>query len=158
MKLCYLAFLLLTPVYTGADELPDAPLPKTFDAVRVEAARRPPQLNRRVFLTGAISLAAAKAADAITTRQLLNNGGVELNSIYGRHPSVGRQVGVNLGFYAAQTTAFYFTERSRSRWVRWAGRTWLTGVVVNHAQLAACNARIDPRGTEKCSSFPGSVW
>lgn len=84
-------------------------------AIPLSAQEKPdaPKPNRRVFIAGVDLLAASKAADAITTRQLLDRGGVELNPVFGRYPSPAKQAGINAGIFAAQSTAFYFTERSR---------------------------------------------
>jgi len=149
--------LLLVPVLARADALPDAPVAK-LDAVRVDVVRRH-TIDRRTFFIGVGLLAAAKSADILTTRSLIERGGVELNPLLGRHPSTSRQVGVNAAFFAAQTLTFYLTERSSRRWVRWTGRAWMAGAIADHAQLAACNSTIDPKGTERCTSkLPGGFW
>ena len=89
-----------------AQEKPDAPKPKH---------------DRKVFIVGTALLAASKTADAITTRQLLDRGGWENNSVFGLHPSPAKQSLINLGFFAAQSGVFYLTEHNRHAWVRWAG-------------------------------------
>jgi hypothetical protein len=115
-----------------------------------------PKPNRRTFLAGVCLLAAAKTADAISTRQLLDRGGWENNSLFGRYPSPAKQAGINAAMFAGQTAVFYFTERSRHAWVRWTGRTWLGLTVANHARLAFCNASIDTRGSvTNCHDWPG---
>lgn len=155
MRYAILAIVfLLAPTLARADELPDAPVAKP-DAVRVEVARRPSALNHRVFVAGVSALALAETADILETRRLIDRGGVELNPIFGRHPSTARQVGLNAIFFVGQTTVFYFTEKSRRPAVRWAGRIWITGMIVNHARMAACNSSINPTGSERCSPFPG---
>ena len=135
-----LAALLCVPAF--AQEKPDAPKPK-------------PKPDRKVFTAGVSLLAAAKAADVITKRQLLDRGGVELNPIFGSHPSPGKQAGINLGIFAAQSFAFYLTERNKHAWIRWTGRALLAHAVVEHTQLAACNAGIDPSSPviRHCNSF-----
>lgn len=121
--------LLLFPLFSSAQEkvLPDAPKP-----------------NRRTFIIGVAALAAAKTADAITTRQLLDRGGWENNPEFGRHPTPARQVGINAAWFAAQAFLFYKTEKSSNRYVRWIGRGYISFSVVQHARLAACNSTVDP--------------
>ena len=36
------------------------------------------------------------------------------DAIFGRHPSSGKQAGINAGFFAAQSTLFYLTEHNRN--------------------------------------------
>lgn len=62
-------------------------------------------------------LAAPKTADAITTRQLLDRGGVGLNPVCRRYPSPATQAGINAGIFSAQSFAFYLTERIRHAWI-----------------------------------------
>jgi hypothetical protein len=61
----------------------------------------PPKPNKKVFVAGVSLLAAAKTADAITTRQLLDGGGWENDPVFGRYPSPAKQAGINLAFFAA---------------------------------------------------------
>lgn len=104
------AFSLFVPiVHAQGKPLPDAPKP-----------------NRKVFLAGVSLHAAAKTADAITTRQLLDRGGWENNPVFGRHPSPAKQAGVNLAFFAGESARFYVTEHNRHAWIRWTGRASLT--------------------------------
>jgi hypothetical protein len=114
--------------------LPDAPKPKP--------EVRSSHLNPRIFWTGVSLLAASKTADAISTRRLLNDGGWETNSIYGREPSPGRQAGINAAFFAGQISLFYLTERSSNRYIRWAGRTYIGLQVANHSKLTAGNIAV----------------
>ena len=116
-----------------AQQKPDAPKPKK-------------QFSRKVYVAGVALLAASNVADAITTRQLLNRGGWENNPIFGKHPSPAKQAGINAGIFAAQSFAFYLTERNRHAWVRWTGRALLAHAVIDHSQAAACNAGIDTHG------------
>src|SRR5207244_5831881 len=60
--------------------------PKSFEGHR---------FDRRMFFVEISLLGAAKTADAISTRQLLNRGGGEGNPIFGRNPSSGKQAGIN---------------------------------------------------------------
>lgn len=133
MKYLLAVALLLCAVPAHAAPLPDAPTP-----------------NKKIFWTGVGFLAAAKTADAITTRQLLNRGGVELNSLYGRHPSAAKQSLINLGFFAAESAVFYLTERNHHKPIRWIGRAWMGNRIVNHAYLAACNANVRVGTSDSC--------
>lgn len=128
-----LLFLLPSFARGQATPLPDAPSPK------------PQQIDRKAFFAGAGLLAAAKTADAISTRELLDRGGWENDPLFGRHPSAARQAEINAAIFAGQVAVYYFTERSRHSWVRWTGRTWLGLTIANHARLASCNAGIDVR-------------
>src|SRR6266478_497678 len=126
-----------------------APKPK----VAIEGHR----FNKRIFFAGIGLLAAAKTADAITTRQLLDRGGWENNPQIGRHPSSIRLAGHAAAMFAAQSAVFYLTERNHHAWVRWTCRVWLGSTITNHAQLAACNAGIDVHGalTQCRNIIPG---
>ena len=104
-----------------------------------------PHYSRKAFIVEVSLLGAAKTADAISTRQALDRGGWENNPIFGRHPSLAKQAGINLGIFAAKSTAFYFTERSRHKWIGWTGRAFIGHAILEHLRLAACNAGIDPR-------------
>ncbi|HEX8879501.1 MAG TPA: hypothetical protein VF749_05695 [Candidatus Acidoferrum sp.] len=100
-------------------------------------------------------LAASKTPDAITTRQLLDRGVGKVTPVFGRHPSPVKQAGINAGIFAAQSFAFYLTERNKHAWIRWTGRALLAHAVVEHTHLAACNAGIDPSSPvmRHCDSF-----
>ena len=130
---------LAIPLHAQEKPLPEAPKPKQ-------------QFSRTVYVAGVSLLAASNVADAITTRQLQDRGGVELNPIFGPHPSPAKQAGINLGVFVAQAGFFYLTEHNRHAWVRWTGRALLGAATEEHARLAACNAGIGQRGT--CSPFP----
>ena len=97
-------------------------------------------------MAGVSLLAAAKTADAITTRRALNQGAWENDPVFGRHPSPAKQAGINLAFFAGESALFYVTERNRHAWVRWTGRALLAHAVIDHSQAAACNAGIDTHG------------
>ena len=90
-------------------------------------------------------LAGSTVADAVTTRQLLNRGGFERNPLFGKNPSPAKQAGINAVFFAGSVTAFYFTEKSHNRFVRWAGRSWIGLQTAQHSYLAACNSGINVR-------------
>lgn len=109
-----------------------------------------PKPNHKIFFAEISALGMSKSADAVTTRRLLDNGGVELNPIFGQHPSPGRQAGINAAFFAVDVSALYVTEHSRKSWLRWTGRTYIALVIANHAHLAACNSRIDPHSSQRC--------
>lgn len=120
--------------------LPDAPKQK---------------IDRRVFIAGVSLLAASQVTDALSTRSLLDRGGWENNPVYGRHPSNARLTGINAAFFIAQTTAFYFTERSPHRWLRWTGRTLMAFSIGEHTRLAACNSAVDTHSStvQNCHSI-----
>ena len=115
-----------------------------------------PKPNKKILVVGVSLLAASNVADAITTRQLQDRGGVELNPIFGPHPSPAKQAGINLGVFVAQAGLFYLTEHNRHAWVRWTGRALLGAATEEHARLAACNADINTRSTvvQSCNPFP----
>ena len=58
----------------------------------------------------------------------------------------------NLGIFAAQSAAFYFTERSRHKWIRWTGRAFLAHEIEEHTRFAACNAGLNAHSlvTQNC--------
>ena len=134
------------PFHTDGVILLDA---KANDKPAVPVAQEPkpairvPHFNRKAFIAEVSLLGAAKTADAITTRQVLDRGGWENNPVFGRHPSPAKQAGINVGIFGAQAGLFYLAEHNRHAWVRWTGRALITNVIVEHAQLAACNAGID---------------
>ena len=67
-----------------------------------------------------------------------------------RHPVA--QAGINLGIFVAHSAAFYFTERSRHKWIRWTGRAFLSHEIEEHTRLAACNAGLNTHSlvTQNC--------
>lgn len=83
-------------------------------ALAQEAKESKPHFNRRAFIPGTIALAGAKTFDALETRKLLDRGGWENNPIFGAHPSPAKQAGLNLTFFAAEATVFYFTSNRHS--------------------------------------------
>ena len=105
-----------------------------------------------MFVAGISLLAATNVVGAITTRQLLNRGGVELNPVFGLHLSPAKQAGVNAGIFAAQAASFYLTEHSRHKWIRWTGRALIGLQTEEHARLAACNASLGRSG--RCNPAP----
>jgi hypothetical protein len=139
LPVCYLvmaALILFAPLVHAQDKpLPDAPKP-----------------NKKVFLTGISLLAAAKASDAIITRQLLDGGGWENDPLFGRHPSPAKQAGLNLAFFAGESALFYVTEHNRHAWIRWTGRAFLAHSIIEHSHAAACNAGINLHapGAQNC--------
>ena len=142
MKLLRMFALLafsLTALPIAAQQLPESPKPKP---------------DRRIFWAGVAVLASSKTADAITTRRLLDNGGWENSRIYGRHPSPAVQAGINAGLFAAEVGAFYLTEHSRYRWIRWTGRTYIALLAVDHADAAACNAAVNPHSPVVQNCYP----
>ncbi len=115
------------------------------DRCHVEGCRPLAKQAKKVFYIGSAALAASTVADAISTRQLLNRGGFEMNPIYGKRPSPAKQAGINAAFFAGSVGVFYLTERSHSRVIRWAGRSWIGLQTAQHSYLAACNSAINVR-------------
>jgi len=113
-------------IHAQEKHLPDAPKP-----------------NKKIFITGISLLAAAKTADAITTRRALNQGGWENDPLFGRHLSPAKQAGINLAFFAGESALFYVTEHNRHAWIRWTGRAFLAQSIIGHSHAAVCNAGID---------------
>ena len=105
-------------------------------------------------MTGVSLLAAAKTADAITTRQLLNQGGWENDPVFGRHPSPAKQAGISLAFFAGESVLFYLTEHNRHSWVRWTGRAFLAHSVIEHSRAATCNSGIDAHAPQAQNCGP----
>ena len=120
--------LFLLSTVALAQEKPDAPKPKH---------------DRKVFIAGTVLLAASSAADAISTKQLLDRGGWESNPILGRHPSNARLTGVFAAEFAMEALAFRLTEHGRKPWLRWLGRAYIGFSIEEHSRLAGCNSRID---------------
>lgn len=121
LPVCYLA---LACQFAPAQEEPEAPKPK---------------VNHKLFIAGMLRRADSNTADASTTRRVLDlpgGRGSELSPIFGSHLSPAQQAGINLGIFTAQSTAFYFTERSRHKWIRWTGRVFL-------AEMRVANTRRD---------------
>lgn len=60
------------------------------------------------------------------------------------------------GIFAAQSFAFYLTERNRHKWLRWTGRALVGLQTEEHARLAACNSQIGSSGPARnCSALLG---
>ena len=137
-------FLFICAQTTLAQHYVIAPIPKADPFLKRPKSFESHRFDRRMFFVEISLLGAAKTADAISTRQLLNRGGGEGNPIFGLNPSSGKQAGINAGFFIAQSTLFYLTEHNHNAWVRWTGRVWLGATIANHAQLAVCNARLVP--------------
>ena len=102
-----------------------------------------------MFWIGTTLLAASKTADAITTRQLLDRGRVELNPVFGRRPSPGTRAAVYAVFFAGQVIAFHFAEKSRKPWIGWVGGVGLGFQIEEHIRAAACNSQIDTRASAR---------
>jgi hypothetical protein len=142
MKLAVLILASSLIISTTTKAIPEAPTPKVEGEPKPAAAR----LDKRVFLTGTILLAAAQAADLTTTRQCLDRGAChEMDPLYGaRYPSAERQAGLGIVYFTTRVALFYFTEKSQNRFVRWAGRTMMVGFTVGHAVEAEKGATVRP--------------
>jgi len=116
--------------------------------------------QQKLFTVEVSVPASSNIADAITTPRLLDRGGWENNPIFGRHPSLAKQAGINLGVFALQSGLFYLTEHNRHAWVRWAGGAFLAHSIADHAHAAACNAGLNPslRVTQSCGPLIGAHW
>jgi hypothetical protein len=91
-------------------------------------------INRRVFFAFTAALATSSSFDWATTVHCIQRGCYELGSRWalGRIPNNRDIVGFASAELAGQTTTFYFTERSRYRWLRWAGRGYVAYTVGMH--------------------------
>ena len=128
MKILAVVLLLVYPIPAHAQKaLPDSPKP-----------------NKPVFFVGTSLLAAAKTADAWSTRNALDGGAWENNPVFGRYPSNARLAAVNAAFFSGEMALFFKTEHSHHAAIRWAGRAYVGFVIANHAQLAACNLEVHP--------------
>jgi len=127
----FAVFTLAIPVHAQDKPLTEAPKPKA-------------QFNKKLFRVGVSLFAAAKTADAITTRQALDSGGWENNPRFGRHSSPAKHAGIDLAFFAGESAVFYLTEHNRHSWVRWTGGALLSYSIADHANAAACNAGLNP--------------
>ncbi|PYU48519.1 MAG: hypothetical protein DMG53_06660 [Acidobacteria bacterium] len=105
-------FLFICAQTTLAQHYIVAPIPKADPFLKRPKSFEGHRFDRRMFFVEISLLGAAKTADAISTRQLLNRGGGEGNPIFGRNPSSGKQAGINAGFFIAQSTLFYLTEHN----------------------------------------------
>lgn len=126
--LLFVAYIAMTVAPVRGQDLPEAPKP-----------------HRAAFWAGVSLLAASQTTDAITTRRLLNHGYSEMNPLFGLHPSVGRQVAINIVMFAGGAAAFYLSEKSHNRFVRWSGRAMMAFEIADHADLAACNMDLTRR-------------
>jgi len=100
----------------AAQEKPDCPKPKPVaPAARVADAK---------FWTAMGVLGTSAAADYIATRQVLDRGGYEKNPIFGRHPSVARQVAIGGAYFAGEVLLAYELKKFGRRH-RWARHLWL---------------------------------
>lgn len=98
--------------------------------------------NKKVFWTGTGILAAAKLTDAITSERAFNEGYHETDPIYGKHPSSVGFSAENLVFFAGQVGAFYLTEHSHNKAIRWIGRASIVGFSAGHAYSAQHNTML----------------
>ncbi len=90
--------------------------------------------SRKIFLAGTAALAISSSFDWTTTVGCIQRGCQEDSSRWaiGPHPNSSGITRFASAWLAMQTTTFYFTERSRHRWVRWAGRAYVTYSVIDH--------------------------
>jgi hypothetical protein len=119
-----LCFWLVSTGVALADEIQN-PVPKT----KVEWHPK-----RKIFFTGTAVLAISSSFDWTTTVGCIQRGCQESSSRWatGAYPTNPKIVRFASGWFVMQTTTFYFTERSRYRWVRWAGRAYVAYSVGDH--------------------------
>jgi hypothetical protein len=117
--------------------LPPRPVPKPFSPPK--PVTRPPAANRDFWLTMAV-LGAAKSADMLSTARAQGRGCVEDNRLFGPHPSNGRLVGVNLGYFAGEIGTAYVLKRV-FRKHKWLGEFWRVEPVLQSSQHAWYAAR-----------------
>ena len=127
MRFAYFIFgiLLLVP---SARALPDAPKPKPV-----------------MWRVGSAMLAGSAAYDWYTTADLRSRGGYEIGSSWaiGRYPSNRKIVAFGSAWTAAEMIGFHYTERSKRRWLRWAGRAYVAWAIEDHIRSGLHNERLD---------------
>jgi hypothetical protein len=131
---------MLSSCVVSADEIQN-PVPKT----NVEW-----HASRKIFFAGTAALAISSSFDWTTTVGCLQRGCQEGNSRWaiGQYPNNPGIIRFASAFFAMQTTAFYLTERSRHRWLRWAGRAYVAYSVETHLISGFRNRDIcQPLGT-----------
>ena len=132
-----LAFFLICSC-AWADERPDAPKPKT-DRV----------MDRRYFAVLGV-LAAAKAADGLTTSEAAWPGCRETNPILGPNPSNARIAGLAVTSFAVEAGTAFLLKRFGHHH-KWARFLWLgepSFQVLRHAQAAMHDAGLNCTGSQ----------
>ena len=121
-----------------ADEI-DAPKPKV--ETKEDARKAPGPFHRKLFWAETGVLATSAAWDWTTTAQCQQRGCQESASRWaiGSFPSNRRIAGYGAAWFAGDVAALYFTEKSRHRWLRWLGRTYIGYETENHFALALHN-------------------
>ena len=96
----------------------------------------------------ALALGSAHAADGLTTAAAQGRGAWEFNTrdFGSHHPSNGRIAATESLYFGAEMGALAFTERSRHRSIRWAGRAGALFVSGYFAHLAVHNAGVCRHG------------
>jgi hypothetical protein len=103
-----------------------------------------PRVADRKFITIMAILGTAKTMDAVSTERMLNRGGHENNSMFGRYPSTGRIAGVNAAYFSGEVALAHVLNRYGRRH-RWARYLWLlepSFQAAQHIQLAYMNFQI----------------
>ena len=89
-----------------------------------------PKNGTRIWLAETFVLGGLYATDGVLTSRGLNRTTPEGNALpryfLGANHTNGRLAAYAGGLFAVQAIALRYTERSRHRWVRWAGRTWFS--------------------------------
>lgn len=87
--------------------------------------------------------AASLGADITTSHDAQLRGAYEKTAwLYGRHPSTGRFLAIDIPAVAGAAWILNRTEHSRHRWVKWGGRGTVLGLTAVEAHLAYHNAGI----------------
>jgi hypothetical protein len=137
-KLIISVLLFLFPFSARAQELSVAPV----SSAKIDA----PKPNHRIFWIGTAALGASSAWDMSSTARTIDGGGKEYNPLFGPHPSHERIATLSAGMFAASASAFYLTERSHHRWIRWTGRAAVAFVIEQHVRLGFSSPKHGPPG------------
>jgi hypothetical protein len=100
--------------------------------------------SRKIFFVGTTALAISSSFDWATTVDCIQRGCQEFGSRWaiGPQPSNPRIIRFASACFAMETTTLYFTERSRHRWLRWAGRAYVSYSVIGHVKSGFRNRTI----------------
>jgi hypothetical protein len=92
------------------------------------------RFNRKFFFAETAALGLSSAFDWTTSVRCFERGCVEASSRWaiGSRPSESAVIRYGSAWFAADTAAAFFTEKSRNKWVRWAGRMYIGYVSEGH--------------------------
>jgi len=101
------------------------------------------RFHRQIFWLGATSLALSKSWDAATTVACLDRSSScrERQSAWavGARPTRVKLALFDSGVFAASTTSFLFTERTRKPWLRWTGRLLIAASIAGATRMGFHN-------------------